>query len=308
VITVAALAPSLDVTYVVEELELGQIHRPVRAVRCAGGKPLNMARAVAALGGTVEVVAVLGGATGQLLHEALTDDGIAVVDVTTPAETRMCVSIAAENRSDLTEIYEFAAPIPADVWAALVDALSTAVRSRPGWLSISGGPPKELATDAIADVIRIGHAAGLQVAVDTHGAALPAAVATGPELIKINRYEAAELLSVPADTDLPALAEGVHERSRGRVVLTDAHRGAVALDGEDMISASLPDVHGRYPVGSGDAFLGALVTELDNGQSLLDGLRTATAAGAANALVPGPGCFERSMVDALRPRVRLSKH
>ena len=50
-------------------------------------------------------------------------------------------------------------------------------------------------------------------------------------------------------------------------------------------------MHGHYPVGSGDAFLGGLLTELDRGASLVAALRTAIAAGAANALVPGPGRF-----------------
>ena len=48
----------------------GEIHRPIEVVRCAGGKPLNLARAAATLGADVEVVAVLGGPTGQILADA----------------------------------------------------------------------------------------------------------------------------------------------------------------------------------------------------------------------------------------------
>ena len=40
-ITVAGLTPSVDLTYVVDHLELGRIHRPTEVVRRAGGKPLN---------------------------------------------------------------------------------------------------------------------------------------------------------------------------------------------------------------------------------------------------------------------------
>ena len=42
-ITVAGLSPSLDLTYLVDSLRLGAIHRPTAVVRCAGGKALNMA-------------------------------------------------------------------------------------------------------------------------------------------------------------------------------------------------------------------------------------------------------------------------
>ncbi|HEY5848002.1 MAG TPA: PfkB family carbohydrate kinase, partial [Microlunatus sp.] len=170
-----------------------------------------------------------------------------------------------------------------------------------------GGPPRELEIDAIATLVRIGGRAGAQVAVDTHGPALPAAVRAEPALVKINRYEAADLLELPHDTDLRRLAEGVAGLSRGLVVLTDAHRGALALDGSIAYRASLPDVHGHYPVGSGDAFLGGLLTELDRGASLVEGLRTAVAAGAANALVPGPGRFAADTVAELRRQVQLDQ-
>lgn len=304
-ITVAALAPSLDLTYVVGRLQLGQIHRPSDVVRCAGGKPLNMARAAKTLGAEVELVAVLGGSTGQILHTMLEEAGIATVAVATSAETRTCVSIAAADKGTLTEVYEYAAPIPADVWGHLTRAVTAAVRVRPGWLSICGGPPKELAADAIAQLVGIGQTAGVRVAVDTHGPALPAAVEAGPELVKINRVEAADLLDLPPDTDLQHLAQAVRDRSGGLVVITDGSAGALAVDGPDVHRVTLPDVHGQFPVGSGDSFLGGLLAELDRGASMVDGLRSAAAAGAANALVPGPGRFERSSAEELRAQVQI---
>lgn len=306
-ITVAALAPSLDITYVVDELELGEIHRPLEVVRCAGGKPLNLARASATLDADVEVVAVLGGATGRILHAALTEAGIRTHDVPTEAETRTCVSIASERSRTLTEVYEYAAPIPGEVWREVVAAVEVAVSRRPGWLALAGGPPRELAAEALADLVRTGLRAGCRVAVDTHGSALPAAVDAGPDLVKVNRHEAAELLDLPPDTDLEQLAEAIRARSGGLVVLTDAQLGALAVDDGERWIARLPDVRGHYPVGSGDSFLAGLLSELDRGAPLAEALRTATAAGAANALVPGPGRFAASSVDELRSRVRLDQ-
>ena len=180
--------------------------------------------------------------------------------------------------------------------------------ARPGWLSISGGPPKELAADAIAVLVGIGHAAGVRVAVDTHGPALPGAVEAGPELVKINRYEAADLLDLSPSTDLQQLALAVRDRSGGLVVLTDGPGGALAVRRPTTSTGSpFPTCTASYPVGSGDSFLGGLLTELDRGASLVDGLRVAAAAGAANALVPGPGRFEQSSVEELTAQVRIDR-
>lgn len=299
-LTVAALAPSLDLTYVVGRLNLGQIHRPTDVVRCAGGKPLNMARAANTLGAEVELVAVLGGPTGHILGTMLEEAGIATVAVPTPAETRTCVSIAAEDTGTLTEVYEYVAPIPPDVWEQLTEAVATAVRDRPGWLSISGGPPRELAADAIAMLVAIGHSAGVRVAVDTHGPALPAAVEAGPELVKINRSEAAEVLGIESAGSLVAMARAVQERTGGTVVLTDGAAGSVGLDASGRVfEIPAPELRGRFPVGSGDAYLGGLLTALDRGDDLATALRLATAAGVANAQLPGPGNFDLALVREL---------
>ena len=99
---------------------------------------------------------------------------------------------------------------------------------------------------------------------------------------------------MPPGTDLRQLAEAVRGRSGGLVVSDRrAPRGARPWTAATSIGSALPDVHGHYPVGSGDSFLGGLLTELDRGATLVDGLRTATAAGAANALVPGSGPLRR---------------
>jgi len=71
------------------------------------------------------------------------------------------------------------------------------------------------------------------------------------------------------------------------------------------VHASLDGHTGAFPVGSGDSFLGALVVALDAGEPLADGLRSATAAGTANAAGPGAAVFSRAHYEALLPEVRL---
>jgi fructose-1-phosphate kinase PfkB-like protein len=66
-------------------------------------------------------------------------------------------------------------------------------------------------------------------------------------------------------------------------------------------------VRGRYPVGSGDAFLAGLVTALDDGASWEDALRLALGAGAANAEMPGAARLDpaRARTLACEADVRL---
>lgn len=300
-ITIAGLTPSVDLTYVVDHLELGQIHRPTEVVRRAGGKPLNLARAAATLGADVSIVAVLGGWTGDWLADELAAARIAVRRVTTPVLTRTCVSISPSDSEELTELYEYAEPIPAEVWSQAREALIAELAQRPGWLAISGGPPRGLPPTGLAELAELAHHAGARVAADTHGASLVPLLHSRPELVKINRFEAAAVLGLDPATDLIEMAKHLQEKTGGAVVLTDGAAGSRGLGADGRAYAvGAPVQRGRFGVGSGDSYLAGLLTALDRGDDLGTALRLAAATGAANSLVPGPGSFDPAVADRLR--------
>ena len=303
-ITVAALAPSLDLTYAVDGLRLGAIHRTPPALAVAGGKGLNMVRAAATMGAHCRVVALLGGRTGQRIADLLRSEGVDLVAVDSGAETRICVSIADPGRGDLTELYADSPDPPPEVLADFAGVVAGALSGPAGWLSFSGRAPGRSA-QILAELITAGHTAGQRVAVDTHSEALPSALERRPELVKINRGEAAQLLERPQDDDLAEMAALIHDRTGGMVVLTDGGGGAVGCDGSRILRAGDTGVRGAYPVGSGDAFLGGMVAALDQGADLADGLVMGMACGTANALVPGPGRLDRATAYALARTITL---
>ncbi len=312
-ITVAGLTPSLDITYLVSSLTPGSIHRPSEVHRCAGGKALNLARAAATIGAAPAVLAVLGGPTGDALAAELAAAGIELVRVPTEAETRVCVSIAADDAPGLTEIYAYADPLADGVWARFGHELDALLPARPGWLAVPGGPPRGLDPEAIGTLVRTGRDHGCRVAVDTHGPALAPAIEAGPALVKINRSEAAELLGRAETSGLAEMAVAVRDRlpdPDAVVILTDGQHGCVGVGpdgtgGPETLQVRALPVVGRYPVGSGDSFLAGLLTALDAGAGLAAALRTATACGAANALVPGAGRFEAGSVTELADLVEV---
>jgi 1-phosphofructokinase family hexose kinase len=306
VITVAALSPSLDLTYLLGSYRLGRMHRTPGPVAVAGGKALNMARAARALGAEVVVVALLGGTTGARIAAIAQEEGLELVVVEAAAETRTCVSVAAADTGELTEIYEDSPAVPAAVLEQVEAALAEQLRARPGWLSVSGRGPSG-AVDAVPELVRLGRSCGAAVAVDTHGEALPGALASEPALVKINRAEAAEVLGRPESDDLAAMAGALQARSGASVVLTDGTAGSVAADGHAVWRVPPPPRRGAYPVGSGDSFLGGLLAGLDGGQDLAASLRLATGCAVANALVPGQGHFDPDLARAIADQLEVTR-
>ena len=309
-ISFIALSPSVDVTYLVDEFVEGGTFRPTAVFRTAGGKALNAARAARVLGASVRAVAILGGSGGEFIRQDLANAGVPVEVVAASAKTRSCMSIASAASGLLTELYEHPSAVSAQELESLHHILGRCAGA--GWWAISGGMPASVPVDELASLVRLGHSLGQRVAIDSSGAALTAALGVRPDLVKVNRREAAEVLGVPLQTDVFDLALRIRDATDGRVVVTDGANGSVAVDSRAVDSVGVDSVAvdgassvdrqsrwrvtwtgapGRYPVGSGDSYLGGLLAGLDRGDSFHAALRLAAGAATANALVPGAGVF-----------------
>ena len=301
-ITVLLPSPALDVTYLVDRVEVGAIHRPREVLRAPGGKGLNLARAAHRLGSTAAVVAPLGGHIGALVASLAEAEGVSVTAVTIAGETRSCVTVVSDD--GLTEFYEPAAALDAGEQSRLFDALQTAPAK--GWTVLSGSVPVGLDLHLLVQALRSRVALGDSLAIDTHGAALDTLISElRPALVKINRHEAAELLG--SDGDAASLAAALRQRSGGTVVVTDGSDGSVGVDATGSWRARLDAPAGRYPVGSGDSYLAGLLVAISSGASMPEALATASGAAAANAEMPGAATFDPALARDLAARTTVTR-
>lgn len=284
----AAISPSVDVTYEVPGFRVGQTHRPGSALRVAGGKTLNVVRAARALDAPVHAVAALGGSTGDWIVSSLAAEAVTLTAVPLAGETRMCLAIVdvAESSPLSTDLYEPPTPFTADEWAAFARAVRGAAGAS-DWMALSGSIPAGVPLAGLTALLDDVRTAGVRVALDTAGAALRALCGSA-DLLKINRAEAEELLGGPT-ADAVDACRRLAALTDADVVVTDGVVGSAArIDGNTLIVPA-PHVRGRYPTGSGDAFLGGLLAALDRGEDAETALTAAAATALRNALVPGAG-------------------
>lgn len=308
-IVCVAANPSIDKLFEVERLIEGAIHRPVGFVQVAGGKGLNAARAARRLGAGVRVAAIVRGHAGRWLEETLQTEGIGGAFVWTHGENRSSLSVADLHEGTLTEFYERGPVAPASAWAELTEAVSRLFL--PGsWLTISGSMPQGLSDAGYRDLVTEARAAGVRVALDAEGEPLRLALEAGPEIVKVNAAEATGLLGVPVN--------GRDEASAACATLRELAGGAghagIVTRGADGVTVASPDgarvegmlfERGRYPVGSGDAFLAGLVVGLDRGEPWPAALRLALGAAAANAELPGAGTLDGARAEVLAARAEI---
>jgi 1-phosphofructokinase family hexose kinase len=286
VIAFVAASPSIDRTHVVDALTPGGIHRPARVVAVAGGKALNAARAAHALGADVHAVALLGGHTGRWVAAALAEEGVTCDAVAGPGETRMCLSVS--DGGTLTEFYEPGPAVDAEHWTAL-EAVAARVAANATWVGVAGSLPPGAPADGPARLLRAARAAGARVALDLSGEALALALAVGPDFVKVNAGEAAELGFGSAEELREAAERGMAADGRPAAAITHGADGMELAAPDGRLHRAAPPRIGAYPVGSGDSAFGGFLAALDAGASWADALTRAAQAAAANAQVPGAG-------------------
>ena len=304
-----AANPSVDKLFEIERLVRGDIHRPDGFVQVPGGKGLNAARAAHALGARATAVALFRGHTGRWLEEMLTAEGVPVRTVWTHGENRASLSVADRETGGLTEFYEHGADVPSSAWAEVLHAVESSWKPD-GWLTISGSTPVGVPDSGYRDLVRDARVEGVRVALDAEGERLRLALEAHPDVVKVNAAEAGGLLGVPTSrrSDALSAAGKLRDMAGG-----DGHAGLVTRGAEGVVLAA-PDgslfdgrlyVRGRYPVGSGDAFLAGLVTALDRGEDWEAALRLGLGAATANAEMPGAGKLDPARAAALAAQAEV---
>jgi 1-phosphofructokinase len=302
------LNPSLDRTVDIAELTRGAVIRAGSARLDPGGKGVNVTRALLANGAPSRAVLPCGGDEGNQLARLLHAEGVDVIAVPIAAHTRSNISLA-ERDGTITKINEPGAPLsPAELDAIVAAVARTA--ARPGWVAACGSLPPGVPTGFYADLCRRCAEQGIQVAVDTSGPALLAAIEARPALIKPNRDELAAAVGHPITTIQDAVDAAQVLRSRGAqsVLASLGADGAVLVCGDGVTVGEADVSRPRSTVGAGDALLaGFLAAGAHGPDAVAEALAWASAAVALpGSRMPGPPDIQRSSV-RIHPGPDLSR-
>ena len=307
--------PAIDKLFEVGDLVPGAIHRPETFVALPGGKGIHVAQVATALGAGAVATGILGGHAGRWLAETLAAEGVtgrfAWSDT---GETRSCLTVADRATARLTEFYEDGIPARAQDWAALADVVTDLLGGGASWLAMAGSVPEAADIGGYTELVVRARRAGVPSAIDSRGRGLVRALESRPHLVKINAYEASELLDRPVagTSDGVSAAREVRDRAGGdghAVVVTLGERGMVLVDPGGEAWHGTVDARGDYPVGSGDAFLAGMLTALaaTPGLAWPEAARLGLGAAAANAEVPGAARLDPSRARELAARAELRR-
>ncbi|MEV7597088.1 1-phosphofructokinase [Kitasatospora sp. NPDC089797] len=283
--------PSLDRTYELATLALGEVNRAAHDRLDPGGKGVNVSRALTAAGHRTTAVLPLGGLSGQLLSDLLRRQGIDVAAVAIAGDTRINVSIV-EDGGSLTKINAVGPELSAAESAALLAlvrdsrTIGRGTGNAVDWLACCGSLPRGLAPQWYAELVAQVHSGGARIALDTSGPALLVALPARPDVVKPNREELAEAVGRPVVTvgDAVDAAGELRERGAQQVLASLGADGMLLVAEEGSWYGSAPVAAVRSDVGAGDASLAGF---LGAGGTGPEALAAALAHGAAAVQLPG---------------------
>src|SRR5512133_1720831 len=89
--------PAIDRTLLLHSLTVGDVHRAENVIVVAGGKGLNVARAIRTLGSEPLCMGFTGGHAGRLLADLAQKEGLNSLWTWTDVETRTCTILVPAN-------------------------------------------------------------------------------------------------------------------------------------------------------------------------------------------------------------------
>jgi 1-phosphofructokinase/tagatose 6-phosphate kinase len=307
IITVT-LNAAIDNTLAVPHFRLGARHRAVEKHAAAGGKGINVARALKCLGQPVIATGFAGGVTGTRIIEYLTGESVLNDFVRIGEESRTSTVLIDPTTGEQTEINEHG-PVVTETELDLFREKLLYLAPGADICVIAGSIPRGIPEDFYGVLVSDLRKAGVTTVVDAEGEVMIHALRAEPDLVAPNVIETEGLVGreFVDDEDLaaaPAELRGMGARD-AIVTTSDGCWAVLDADPDVTLRVQAPELDPITTVGSGDALVAGLVSARYIGLGDDAALRYAVACGAESTQHFGAGTLDRSEVDQLVDSIQV---
>lgn len=310
-IVTVTLNAAVDRTLTVPNFQPGHRHRASGSLTSAGGKGVNVARALKNLEAPVIATGFAGGRAGdriieELAAEAILNDFVRIAD-----ESRTSTAVVDPTAGRLSEIYEWGPRIKPDELDVLLDKLRYLSRVA-SFVVFSGSLPRDVADDFYAEAIRDLNRRGVQCVLDCEGEPLRIGVEAEPYVVSPNQREAESLVGqeFSEEEDFVMALDVIADIGARNVLITE-ETSCFALFREDRqvrrFRASVSRIDPVASVGAGDVLLAGFLATRFNGGSLDEALRIGVGAAAASVVELGAGRFDPREASRLAAGVEIEE-
>ena len=266
--------PVIDRTITVNELIPGAVMRTLNVELTAGGKGINVARVLRALGRAAPLIIPTGAQDRAQYESFLETEGAQaqLIDVLGPIRTSSIYLEQVSNR--VTVVNDAGHPMSKADWNATHESIIAATESGDIVLVMGSFPP-DLDPNSLVSLIDGIHSQGAEVLIDVNPQCLSASLSANPDVVTPNVDEAEAALqqgradvmdSHILDHDLTRdraekAALELCQRGARRAFVTAGEAGVAMASGDQIEWAASYPVETVSAVGAGDSFVAGLAHE-----------------------------------------------
>lgn len=307
-ILTVTLNAAIDKRYVVEGYKVGEVNRVKECAYTPGGKGLNVSKPAAISGAEVVATGFVGGHAGNYIEASLEPFHIRSAFYHLEAESRSCINIWDEVNHQQTEFLEPGFTVSEEEFQGFMDKFKDLVKDA-DVVAMSGSVPKGLDGTAYQKLVKIVKEAGKKVILDTSGKLLEMGIEACPTMIKPNIDEIRMLTGKSCDdfNDIIEAAKEIHRRGVEIVAVSLGGDGSLAVCDKGVYRAKVPKIDAVNTVGCGDSMIAGFALGLSEDLPIEEVLRKASAISAAAALREETGFYVKEDMEAILPKVEITK-
>ncbi|MBQ9757560.1 MAG: hexose kinase [Clostridia bacterium] len=296
------LNPAFDVHYNVENLELRKENYAYSVTKHAGGKGVNVSRALKGYGIENTACLVLGKTGGKEFLDALKADGLLCRTLMKDGMVRENITLHSNDGE--TRISAEGGDTDEEILARLFDMMKAECDENTV-VTFTGRLPKGITKEAATEFLLKIKGLGAKVVVDCNSFSKDELFSIKPFLIKPNEQEIEQLLGKRADSadDAAYLAKILFEKGIENVIISLGPLGFAYYGAGGASLVSVPKIEAVSTIGAGDSLIAGFVAGLTKGLKTEDTLRLAAAFGTAACLAEGTRPPTKENIEKIFERV-----
>ena len=297
------LSPAYDVHATVGALALGRENHAQVLCRDAGGKGINISRALTYNGVSNTAVVVLGRENAAEFKASLNADGIRYLAIETDGRIRENLTLHPANGEE-TRVSFSGISLSNGILDEIEQLLSM---DGDTLVTCTGSVPDGVGMKQIKAFLARLQSRGTKVVVDSRSFSLSDLIEVSPWLIKpnleeISAYAGREIASA---SDCADLAKSLSCMGIEHVMISRGKDGAVLATSSTCLIAEPPHIQALSTIGAGDSTIAGFISAYGRGGDLTECLRTAVSFGSAACLLPGTTPPTPQNVNQIYPLVKI---
>lgn len=272
----------------------------------AGGKGVNVSRALASNGIENLAVAIVGRDNGEEFVKALEKDGLTVAPVYTDGRIRENITLHEQNNPE-TRISFNGFSCTADILEKVKDC--TGKVDKDTIVTFTGSIPKGIAVEQVLALLKEFKNAGAKVVIDSRSVSLAQLTEFKPWLIKPNKDETESYTgkTINSIADAKEIALSIHKQGVENVVVSLGGDGAVLACDKGVFHAVTPKIEVVSTIGAGDSMIAGFIEATATNLAIESALVRAVAFGSSACMMQGTKPPSKENVEDLCKKIKLMK-